>query len=860
MSSEELNTRYPNAKGKKFGNYELFESQLITINQYAEHGILPNIDYGDLKTQKCDFLVISRTPDIHAVLVGEDKKPGFLNDTNWRNVAINLLKNKCHLLGAVIGVVTDREKTYWINGKAEEVIEITREDNLPLPQVVNFKNQSFLCELKHILSHFDPKTNKVKAIQKTNPDYLAREVWQTVWRLRADNPEDCLATFVELFVFKFLDDLGLLKKDETGKPVSLEYVMGIEKQKSFTYYYNEVRPYIKKLFPEGKDGYSIINGIVLQKDNRDHNVIFHEIMKKFIQFGTLKNTDTDFKRRLYESFLKQSKITSSFGQFFTPRVIVSAIHDMAAIDTLSAGKVICDPAAGVGGFVLEQMAQNLSNQWICSGNTMKCVHEWYSFEKIPKTSILAKANALVHCGDLLASQPNRIKSFAKWLNKTFYCYDKTALGSLEIMATNKYDLIITNPPFVVSGSRDYGKIISQDNRRMKYFDQKCSGIEGLFVQFVVKALKTNGEAWILLPETFFLRTPDKGLRNWLIRNCQIRFIAILPVNVFYNTPKKVVIINLKKRTREESITTIKDHLENEKTCLFIVSEIGETRDVKRLPCETDLPDMVEIFKQYKAGIDVNGINERGVSIPTSELYDKSTINLKQFWKKELAIKLGILGSIEGAEEAKKRLNNQLMEIEDFIRSQKNDFVKIDLPPKTQLWKKVKLGDKTLFNLQIGNRVLKKDIHQVKTGIKIYSANIRKAFGYAISANAGKLVNGGCLWSIDSDFDCRGVPAGEIYSITDHCGQIEILSDKIDPHYLARQIKQVGYDLGFNREFRPSLNVMKNIEIELPITTSGVFDLELMLSDSEFHDRIEKMNSNISALLEPDNKNNNDNQI
>jgi type I restriction enzyme M protein len=174
-----------------------------------------------------------------------------------------------------------------------------------------------------------------------------------------------------------------------------------------------------------------------------------------------------------------------------------------------------------------------------------------------------------------------------------------------------------------------------------------------------------------------------------------------------------------------------------------------------------------------------------------------------------------------------------------------------LPKKTQLWKKVKLGDKSLFKLRIGKRVLKKDIYTLKTDIKIFSANIRKAFGYVASANAGNLANGGCLWSIDSDFDCRGVPAGEVYTITDHCGQIEILSDKIDPHYLARQITQIGSDLGFNREFRPSLNVMSEIEIELPITSTGEFDLDLMLSDSEFHEQIDKINSNIISLLEPD---------
>lgn len=288
MASEELQQRYPDGKGLKVGNYEVFECQLVTLNQFAEHGILPNKDYSRYKTEKCDALVISRIPDVHAVIIGEHKKPGELTDTNWKVIAQDMLERKCHPTEALIGYVTDSIRTYWINGQAKELVEIQREDGQPLPLVVNYKDKDFVDSLNYIAANFDPVTNLVRAKQASNPDHLAREVWQTIWRLRADNPEDCLATFVELFIFKFLDDLRLLKKDDKGADISLEYVMGLEKEKSYAYYWETVRPYVKKLFPSGKDGYSIINGIVLQSTNRDHNIIFYEIMRKFITGCSLK--------------------------------------------------------------------------------------------------------------------------------------------------------------------------------------------------------------------------------------------------------------------------------------------------------------------------------------------------------------------------------------------------------------------------------------------------------------------------------------------------------------------------------------------------------------------------------------------
>ena len=848
MTSEELQQRYPEGKGLKVGSYEVFECQVVTLNQFATHGIIPNKDYGEYKSEKCDTLIISRIPDPHSVVIGEHKRPGELTENNWQAIALDMLERKCKITETAIGYVTDSINTYWINGAAKELLLIQREDGKTLPIDIDYKDEKFVNELNYIINYFDPVTNIVKARTRTNPEYLAKEVWQTIWRLRADNPEDCLATFVELFIFKFLDDLSLLNRNSYGADVSLDYVLSLPKDVCYRYYWDTVRPHIKLLFPDGDDGYSIINGIVLQPLNRDHNIIFHEIMKKFVNFGTLKNTESDFKRRLYESFLKESKTTSMFGQFFTPRNVVSAIHDMAEIDKLTPGKSICDPASGVGGFVLEQMARDLSAQWELKSKKMEPVHKWYAWEIVPKTSILAKANALVHCGDYLAEQPNRIPSFAKWLNKVFFCYDKTSLGALETMKEEAFDLILTNPPFVVSGSKDYGKIVKQSNTRKRYFSQKSSGAEGLFVQFVLKALKSNGEAWILLPETFFLRTTDKTLRSWIFKSCQIDFLAILPERTFYNTPKRVVITHFRKRNHIISDAQIKGVLEKEKTLLYAVSEIGETRDAKRFPYSSDLPEMVKTFKIHKAGLYENINFKRAVVVSSFDLTNTKSLNLRHFWDKSDAQELGLLGSYENPVESRNLLSKKMKLIDSLVQEWKDTSSRREIPRMPNKWMSVSLGNKTLFKLSIGSRVLKKEIYQNKKGVPLFSANVRKIFGYVHASNAGSLINGGALWSIDSDFDCRGVAQGEVYSITDHCGQIELLTPSIDSSYIASQVRQAGLDQGFNREYRPSLGLMRELQIDLPVNDDGEFDLELMKEWSAFGEEIELKRDDIEKLL------------
>lgn len=848
MASEELQQRYPEGKGQKLGEFEVFETQLTTLRQYGEHGILPNKDYGTLASQKCDSLIIRRLPVAHAVSIGEHKKPGGITESNWKTLARDLLVTKCYPTEALIGYLTDGARTWWINGQATDVVEISREDGKSMPQIVDFKDKAFVAEIGYILNNFDPIHSQVRSKVKANPDALAKEVWQTIWRLKADRPEDCLATFVELFIFKFLNDLGLLKKDKNGADVSLAHVMGIDREISYRCYDSTIRPHIKELFPAGRDGYSIINGIVLQASNRDHNIIFHEILKKFIKFGTLKNTEPEFKTRLYESFLQESKTTTTFGQFFTPRKVVSAIHDMARVDALPSGKEICDPASGVGGFVLEQMARDLDAQWKLVGNRMMPTHCWHAYDMVPKTAILAKANALVHCGDLLADQPARIKSFAKWLNEVFVCKDKTSLGSLEDMFKEKYDLIVTNPPFVVSGSADIGKLIRANNKRKAYFGRKYSGIEGLFIQFIVQSLKRNGEAWVLLPETFFLRTTDQVLRSWILQNCSIDLLAILPERTFFNTPKRVVIVHMKKRTKEIPEGTLDKQLSAERVLLFAVSEIGETRDAKRLPCESDLPLLVKCYLQFAAGTIPDVSINRAAVASAKDLFGKTSVNLRHCWQKPVARSLGLLGADEDPLEAKNDLDIRMKTLETAASEWLATGAKKPAPRTPDSWKSVRMGDESLFNLSIGKRVLKKDIYQIRTGVPLFSANIRKPFGFVHTTNAGNLKFGGCLWSIDSDFDCRGVAAGETYSITDHCGQVEILSEQIDPHYLARQIRQSGLDQGFNRDYRPSLGIMADLEVDIPITRKGEFDLALMQEWTAFQEEIDRVGEDLEKLM------------
>jgi type I restriction-modification system DNA methylase subunit len=89
-----------------------------------------------------------------------------------------------------------------------------------------------------------------------------------------------------------------------------------------------------------------------------YSAVFKKILLKFKEYGKLENIDYDFKSKLFESFLKESISKKNWGQFFTPLKVVRAIIEMAK-DDIKPGITICDPACGVGKFLLEPLVTRL---------------------------------------------------------------------------------------------------------------------------------------------------------------------------------------------------------------------------------------------------------------------------------------------------------------------------------------------------------------------------------------------------------------------------------------------------------------------------------------------------------------------
>ena len=283
--------------------------------------------------------------------------------------------------------------------------------------------------------------------------------------------------------------------------------------------------------------------------------------------------------------------------------------------------------------------------------------------------------------------------------------------------------------------------------------------------------------------------------------------------------------------------------------LFALGEIGETRDARRLPIPSnDLTGLVEAYRLHAAGAALPVGFQKATIAKASDLSGSKSINIRHYWDKTVAQSLGLLGEDEDPVQAKKLLTNKMALLKKEVAFWEAAGSHVAPPTLPKKFMTVALGDLKLFGLSIGKRVLKKDIYQTQTGIPIFSANVRKPFGYSAHANAGQLPHGGVLWSIDSDFDCVGVSPGEVYTITDHCGQAEIKVAGIEPRYLASQIRQAGIDQGLSRDYRSSLGIMAEIEIGLPVKSNDTFDFDLMNAWSDFQEQLDRTAAGLKKLL------------
>jgi tRNA1(Val) A37 N6-methylase TrmN6 len=226
---------------------------------------------------------------------------------------------------------------------------------------------------------------------------------------------------------------------------------------------------------------------------------------------------------------------SKFGQFFTlDPILIEKLFDKKLKP-----KNILEPSSGTGRIVLE------------------CL-KYYSNAKIDAVEIDKN----------LYNKSRSILKNANFINKDF----------LLFKTTNKYDLIIGNPPYFET--TDYNK------KEYQEIEYGRMNIYSLFIFKCIKLLEIGGELRFIIPTSILTSKSFNKLREYIIRFTEIKdIIKFNDNNLFSKVNQNVIILVLKKQKNTgKHIYRFSDRLVFIKDLNLFVKLLKGSVNITKLKC------------------------------------------------------------------------------------------------------------------------------------------------------------------------------------------------------------------------------------------------------------------------------------
>ncbi|TAE43213.1 MAG: hypothetical protein EAY66_00155 [Sphingobacteriales bacterium] len=280
-----------------------------------------------------------------------------------------------------------------------------------------------------------------------------------------------------------------------------------------------------------------------------------EIIEKINPIN-LTSTDSDVKGDAFEYFLKSvTNGNKDLGEYFTPRHIARTVINLVKPIY---GEKIYDPFCGTGGFLLEAFKYLSLRVDMENPEISKTVKENTIFGgEITSTAKIAKMNMI-----LFGDGHSNVQQ----------------IDSLSQPVKSKYDVIIANIPY--SQKTEYGK----------YYPIPTTNADSVCLQHIWQALKSNGRAAVIVPETFIYEDGIVGqTRELIAKQAEKLSIISLPRGVFMPyTPTKTNILYFKKGEKRFK-----------NAFFFVVNNDGFEFGTKRKPIQgdTDLKKLLSIYDE-----------------------------------------------------------------------------------------------------------------------------------------------------------------------------------------------------------------------------------------------------------------------
>jgi type I restriction enzyme M protein len=245
--------------------------------------------------------------------------------------------------------------------------------------------------------------------------------------------------------------------------------------------------------------------------------------------------DLDFRRSraegddllgdAYEYLMRHFATESgkSKGQFYTPAEVSRLMAKIIGIgpDTRQ-DQTVYDPTCGSGSLLIKVAAEAPRGLTI------------YGQEKDNATWALARMNMILHEREDADIRKGDTLTSPQFLN-----------GDTQL---ETFDFAVANPPF---SYKSWSNGLENEYGRFEYGRPPPKQGDYAFLLHILKSLKSNGKAAVILPHGVLFRgNAEATIRRQLLAHGFIKGIVALPPNLFYGTPISACIVMLDKENAQ----------------------------------------------------------------------------------------------------------------------------------------------------------------------------------------------------------------------------------------------------------------------------------------------------------------------
>lgn len=550
------------------------------------------IQFGSQKLGRADIVVFtdrkSKDPNKNAYIIVEVKREN-------RKDGIEQLESYVNATTAEFGI--------WYNGKDLAFIRRLRKPHQfqEISRIPRYGERFEDLERQMIKSDLKPAFNL-----KVRFDEIHNYLYANEGFLK----EKLFGEIIKLIFTKIVDEKS--PRNEIWFWISeREYEELLEKGSSLSFMQR-----IQRLWDETKRFYPELDGDLLLKQ-----LSVAEIVRRLQEVSFVKTRD-DVKGTAFQTFIHEN-MRGDRGEFFTPQPAIEL-----AIGMLNPNyeESVSDPACGTGRFLIWAMEHVKKKYELDSRSVAEYARAHISGIDINPDLVKVAKMYMVLFEDGWSNifAANSLLSFYELEEIA----EKMRVPKPATPEPNKFDIVLTNPPFGTKGKINASKILVQfdlahkwkcDKKQRKWIKTnqllREQTPEILFIERCCQLLKPYGRMAIVLPDGILTNSSLAYVRQWIIDHMRILAVVSLPQETFipYGAGTKASVVFLQKlpegkleRLNKEGYPIFMAVAENisydargriifkrDENGKIIKDENGEAI------IDTDIPEIVRKFEEFK---------------------------------------------------------------------------------------------------------------------------------------------------------------------------------------------------------------------------------------------------------------------